>query len=575
MQLQLKPYHKNSFPIGGVLVRSSSVMDWLMAVQELNLTFDEVIIYPIPANTPNSIWGCIIIVLKNVNKHLAGKYEFFQVVSTNLFIAERAILYPAISLIEIQKLFAKGKHIFHPDFGLVELTCEFKPDELIIKPTLKSFYVSKPVAESFIPQKIGGFRIEPISPEDALKNLEDKVFPQKEAMKDKPLNILEKAQLLFYRQLFNKSNAGSNKKLVGKTKVGHGIERLLGKLFGNNGFCERMQEDFEELDRRNQKEVDKLLDLLMYNPEEALKYAIPLDNTGGVRGGDNGQLSLFKRWMHLSWAGNSSGGAVSGTVDLGDRYFDLQKQYMATAETLVNKKKYHDAAFVYMKLLKSPNRAAEVLETGKHYHDAATIYIKHTGNKRKAAECYERGNMTIEAIDIYKELKEDEKVGDLYLSISRKKEADIYYNKVADGYSEKNQFVKASLVYKNKIGSISEAQLVLLRGWQADKDAVNCLSSYFANIADTDELKKQIHHIYLYDRGTDNGEKFLYAIKHVYDKCVELSEPIREMAYEIIAANVIAKPSIVSELKFFNPNDKELMKDTLRYKVKNKKVVAR
>jgi tetratricopeptide (TPR) repeat protein len=572
MQLQIKPFYKNNFPIGGLLVRSSSVAGWLIAVQEMDLSWEDLDIYPIPAHTPQSIWGCLIITPQGIDKLSAGRHELFQVVSPNLFIAERAILYPAISSLEIQKLFTEGRHIYHPDFGLVALGEAFVPDELLVTPQLKTLSVTRPIAAAYIPRQVRSFRLERVSPEEVIKALEEKMFPKRETMKDRPLSIFEKGKLLFYRALFEQSNSKSGSKArIKKTKEWDGIEKLLTRLLKLNNLGERLQEDFEELDRRNQSEVDKLLDLLKNNPAEALKYAIPLNSTGGARGRYNGQLSLLKRWQELSWASMGNQGPSSGAVNLNDRYFDLQKQYLATAELLTNQEKYHDAAFIYMKLLNSPEQAAAVLEKGRYYHDAASIYIKHTGNKRKAAECYEKGKMTLEAIEIYKDLHEDEKVGDLYLTISRKKEADTYYIKVADNYTQKNQFVKASLIYKQKMGSIALAQEVLQLGWQKGRDAANCLSCYFSNIPDVEELRKQIDHIYTNDIGPDNGEQFLYAIKPIYTKRPELSVGIREIAYEIIAANVRTKPHIVSELKSFNPTDNVLMKDTLRYKFQQKK----
>ena len=44
------------------------------------------------------------------------------------------------------------------------------------------------------------------------------------------------------------------------------------------------------------------------------------------------------------------------------------------------------------------------------------------------------------------------------------------------------------------------------------------------------------------------------------------------MAYEIIAAQVKNNPSIITELRSFNKDDKLLLKDTLRFKVNVKKV---
>lgn len=58
-----------------------------------------------------------------------------------------------------------------------------------------------------------------------------------------------------------------------------------------------MQQDYEDLERRNQKLVDKFLDLLRNNPAEALKYAIPLDENGSVRGGNNSSFTLSRRWF--------------------------------------------------------------------------------------------------------------------------------------------------------------------------------------------------------------------------------------------------------------------------------------
>jgi hypothetical protein len=60
-----------------------------------------------------------------------------------------------------------------------------------------------------------------------------------------------------------------------------------------------LQQDFEELERRNQKHLDRLMKLFKNNPLEALKYKIPLDNEG-YQEGRMGQLTLSKRWMDFS-----------------------------------------------------------------------------------------------------------------------------------------------------------------------------------------------------------------------------------------------------------------------------------
>jgi hypothetical protein len=67
--------------------------------------------------------------------------------------------------------------------------------------------------------------------------------------------------------------------------------------------------------------------------------------------------------------------------------------------------------------LKNAHSAGNALETGEHYQEAASVYLKYANNKNKAAECFEKGSMTMDAIGLYKELNQDEKVGDLYITI--------------------------------------------------------------------------------------------------------------------------------------------------------------
>jgi hypothetical protein len=55
-------------------------------------------------------------------------------------------------------------------------------------------------------------------------------------------------------------------------------------------------------------------------------------------------------------------------------------------------------------------------------------------------------------------------------------------------------------------------------------------------------------------------------VKHEYKKDDAEHDPLKELAYEIIATQMVGDPSIVSELKAFNPWNKELSKDTLRFK---------
>jgi hypothetical protein len=577
MELKIKPHPKNLYPLEGFLIREASVKTWLMELQALNYTLQAIQVYIIPNTTANSVWGCFVITNKILVANEIGKHEACQKVSPHFFIPEKAAIYPSLKLVEIESLFQSGIHILHPEFGLVELTQELKLAISLTEPIMKSYFVTKPEASVFIPSDVKQFQVKPVSAEDLIKHLEEKVFPKKEDMKDEKLNVFEQTKLAFYNFLFKRNKQegkqGEGEKVVTeKTGLLSKFESMFQSFFKNEPkWMTKMQKDFEDLERRNQKQMDKLLDLLKNNPDEALKYAIPIDENGSVRGGEKSEFDLTRRWSDFSLFGNQTQGRGSGSIDLGDNFHVLRNQYNLTAQKLIEEKQYHKAAFVYMKLLKDNHSAASTLENAGFYQEAAVIYTKHCHNKQKAAECYEKGNMTNDAIELYKELNKFEKVGDLYASIRKQREADVYFEKVVDEYKERGQYIKASLIYKEKMHNATGGQQLLLQGWRTNKDAPNCLASYFANINDIKQLKTEIAAIYAHDLNNQNSEAFLQVIQNEYNKKNELSDYIKEMAYEVIAAQIPTNPLIVSEMKGFNKNDKELVKDALRFRVGKKK----
>jgi hypothetical protein len=569
MELKIIPSDKNIFPVKGLLIRNPSVVSWIKELQNLNYKLDELNLYPVPDVRANSVWGCLVVVCIDP-KSKAGKHELCQAVSPNLFIPEKSLLQPSLSIEELQRLFSTGVYIIHPEFGLAELTESLNFQELLDAFQPQSASITKPCASIPIPKTIRSFQIQALPPEEILKNMAENIFPRQEKMIDEPLNAYEKVKLGLYRTIFAKE-PGSTKETY-TTSLGSKLAAFFKKISKSDEKFKTLQQDFEHLEKRNQKHLDRLLDMLKNDPEEALKYAIPLDQQGSTRGSLTSKFELSKRWSDFSlfdFKGSSAGS--SGSVELGDNFGKLESQYKATAEDLIKRKQYQKAAFIYMKLLKDYAKAADVLEEGKLYQEAATIHMRYTKNKPKAAECYEKGNMTAEAIALYKEMNQHEKVGDLYLSISNTGEAFKHYYKVVDDYKSRGQFVKASILCKEKIKDIDATQSILLEGWKVNREAVSCLNHYFSNFPN-EQVGKEIGRFYRNDINEKNRERFLTVLQYQYKRQNTSADYIREIAYEIIAEHLTSNPSVVSELKVFNPDNKELMKDTLRFKFnKNQK----
>jgi len=568
MELKIEPTSKNKYPIGGILIQGSSVKDWLFEIQKMGLNLQSIKAYAIPNTIANSIWGCLLVCDIYKKQIDIGKNYYCQLVNTLFFIPENTILFPTISLQELEKLCKQNLHIMHPDFGLVELLQEIDWVTALKMPNLEEKEIAQPADSVFISHQIKSFQIKPIDPDNVLDNLEKKSFPKQEKFKDTSLNFLENIKLTLYKLLYVKDTVS---KLVTEKPLLGFFRKMISIFDKHNKWTDNFQEDFENLEHRNQKQLDRFLELMRKNPEEALKYAIPLDNNGTTRGGNNGAFDLSKRWFDFSLSSNQIRSSGNGNVLMADDTFtQLNKQYNQTAEELIKQKNYEKAAFVYLKLLKNNLMAAQTLENGKLYQEAAAVYIKYVNNKLKAAECYEKGSMTEEAIDLYKEMNNDEKVGDLYMSINMKKDAFMHYEKIVEKYKNSFQFVKASLIYKKKMSNQTAGQEMLLSGWRANKDAFNCLNNYFENITDIKQLGKEIQVVYSKDVMNTNCESFLKVIKYEYEKKNEIQGLIKLIAYEIIANQASKNASIINELCNFNRNDKQLIKDVMRYKVSKK-----
>jgi len=575
MELEIKPHRKNIFPLSGILVKGRSVVQWVKEIHRLGLAAENIHLYPIPDTTANSVWGCLILTDETIQHLPISQYERCQLVASVLFIPEHSVVNPLLCNDEFQKIFSNNRHILHPEFGLVGLSEELDIRSLIVAPEEKTVTVRKPSLPHPFTTRIRSYRVQPLPAEEEFRKMQDTFSATPKKINNQPLSIGEKAKLFFYKFIFSKKK-GDKEKIgpVEKTPVGKTLSKFFNSMFkGTDRISEKLQYDFEDLERRNQKAVDKLLDMLRDDPKEALKYAIPLDEAGASRdSGEPGKglFTMSQRWFDFSWSGNQSFGS-GGSVNLNDKYYELQRQYTQTAEQLIRNGMYHEAAFVYMKLLKNYIKAAETLELGGYFSEAASVYLHQCHLKQNAAHCYEKGNMTLQAIELYKELDQKEKVGDLYVKLNKPKEANVFYDHVVAEYEAKNQYVKASLICRDKMKETTRAQELLLTGWRNQRDAENCLNTYFGNFDDNNALKFAIKNTYESEVTQTNSEPFLDVMQKQFKDNQENRPMIREIAFEIVAKCIKANPAIALRLRNFNPQNTEFYKDALRFKLNRKK----
>ncbi len=576
MELKISPSHINQFPLGGFLIKGESAKQWLLDLQKLDFAMQDIQVYPIPGNTANSIWGCFVLPKGKLTPGSVGRHELCQRVDTYYFIPEKTSVQPFLSKGDKEKLFENNIHLSHPEFGTVKLSTAINFKSFLSKPEEKSWYIFEPSPSVKVPDSIRGFKVHSIPPEEAIKQLEEKIVPEKKKLEDKPLTTWEKGKFSLYKALFKKGVKSDG--TIGDTEKTDLMKRLESFFVKNadsdneNSWSNKMKKDFEDLDDRNQKTLDRLMNMFENDPEEALKYAIPLDHEGTTRGSANqGQWNLSQRRGDFSLFSISGPSSAGGSIDLGDGFHRLSDQYHKTARQLKEKGEYEKAAFVYLKLLKDNYLAASTLEEGRLYAEAATIYLKQLNNKERAAECYEKGNMIDQAIELYEELGKFEKVGDLYFNQNQLKEANESYDKAGEQMKSKGQYLEASRLYQTKMFDPIKCKTALLEGWRKNIQAYSCLKEYLEHFPENKKRMKEIELLYTEEVNDTNRESFLRIVQHEHSKNNELKEKMEEMAYQIIAQEISRKPAIVEQLRKFKLNDREIAKDTLRYRSKRKK----
>ncbi len=487
MLLAVKPYHKNVYPRGGILVSGSHVAGWLQKVQHMGLSLEQTDVYPIAGMTANTIWGCLLVPRRDRAWPAdIGSNLYCQCIQEKLFLPENSRLYPQLSPEELDKIFRDKPHLFHPETGWVELPEPVRWKDLLIRPDMTDRAIITPEETPFVPSRVFAFYKQSLPYEEVLENMEQELFPGK--MPDtRRLSLWEKIKLSLLRFLFGR------RRVEDPSSQGwfdRWLSRLVAKL--RSKWLDRLQASLDDLEERNNREVDKLLELFSKNPEEALKYAIPIDNEGLSRGSGSGTFKLLEFWGNGHQSG--SGG---GSVRLGRDHLNmLSQEYRSAANKLMINKDYRQAAFVCLRLLKDYRSAADALEKGGFHAEAASVYLKYLNNKEKAAACYEKGQMPLEAIQLYKDLGRNEKVGDLYLSIGKRKEARPWFEKVVEHYLTRFDYTRASLIKRDKLDEPEASQGLLLKGWRADKDPVNCLNLYFSAIDDPRQLEMAIKKMY-------------------------------------------------------------------------------
>jgi hypothetical protein len=337
---------------------------------------------------------------------------------------------------------------------------------------------------------------------------------------------------------------------------------------------ERVQRSMEDLQRRRESELDRLVRMMDENPDEGLQYAVPLNSEYMGRGGDNGWDSLSRGLPDFSLGGLGGGGG-GGSFTSPEHYQKLRERYMKQANLLLEKGDYRKAAYVYAHLLGDLHSAASVLEQGRYYREAAALYKDHLKNHLLAAQCLEKGGLLAEAAEEYREIKQHEKAGDLYRMLAHEEKAQSMYQLCVEQALAQQNYLEAARLQHDKQHHTAAAEESLLLGWNSMHPQENCLHRYIALRAEQEESPAHTAQR-LYQAGLKMQQEqiFLNQLRLIYQQAPPDSTDAalaQQLALRLISAQALdGKHAAVNQLQHFTQSDRLVQADASRYIVQNR-----
>ncbi len=582
MQVKLKYKIIENTLISGAFIKGEKAQDWLEEINfwnENDLDLSQISFYLIPKPNNSSEPLGLFAIFKSLNNLLIENIkEPYNILFDKLYIPFNSIIYPLVSEDEINRNLIWDIQVFNTVFGLVGFKISEKISltslinleypkldnwNLANHNTIKKVKLTKISVKDPTPEEV--FQLMKNKIEN--KNIKDILKDEKDSSSNQSLNNLKQGFLKNTLSLTQKFRDFLNNSSTNQSVSYQSTASILNK------FENWLENKIDNIESQRDKEIKHLMDLFEKDPNEALKYAISLNNPYLGRGEAKPIYKLFKGLTNFNLS-SLGGGDAQDYWNVDKYYYQLREKYLKMAEKEILDKNYTKAAYIHANLLGDFYSAANFLEQGKFYKEAAVLYKDHLKNISLASECLEKGNLTLDAIDLFKTLEKYEKVGDLYKQINLLEQSRIYYQKETDILVEEKHYLSASLILSNKLNEIEKAKNLLLKGWKSLEPSRSelCLQKYFDLILKNEpkDINNQIKN--LYSQITDNNQinSFLNSILIIKNE-IENQSTIIDLTYEIISKQAEKKnySNIYNLIKLF-PNDSMIKSDIGRFIKENK-----
>jgi len=468
---------------------SGDPVEWLAETARCRRQGCEVALYPVAASVADSRAVGVLIVLRRGMPQFRARVVPLGELMPGVHAPLDAVMSAGLLPNERDFLFPYSVHFFHPSLGLIgfEAKDELSPAKLLEMPRRResSWNLALPVTR-FSPTLLSIHVVEPEDPGTMLEEAAKRIGDQSGQPIHGKGGIVDKAAML-------------GMGLAGGTLLGAAwLIGGLAKAFKSNAVdgpgnipLERLREwaqkNWKHLAENRNREIDRLMKLMEENPDEGLRYALPLTGSGQSRGRAAPSWTLGRRSTLFS---QGHGGGAIDEWDLGNNArLKLERQYREAAKREIALGNHDRAAYIYGNLLADWNSAAKVLAEAGRHRDAVSIYIHKLNNRNAAAKCLEDAGLLLQAAVMFAECRQFEKAGDLHARLGNDAQAGELWQAAAAALSDP---MEKARVFSEKLEDHAAALEVLDACWKSGNRPDTALVAMFAILRKDDAVREGV-----------------------------------------------------------------------------------
>jgi tetratricopeptide (TPR) repeat protein len=481
--LRLRPSTRAAREADGWYVASPDPAAWLEAVSLLGARSASAVFRPLPASAADRRPAGALVTIEGPSPLRPGtaapaRLEPWTCVAGKLWMPCRARLEPEATEGEIRAFVAGECAILHPAVGLVEFRAEdaLRATDLLEAPP--------PQASDWARARDGrkpAPRLSSASPE-VVARIEVFMAESRSDIGTKPPDALppEPGEM---------KTPGRPPGWIGR-QVARGLHFLTGLAPGGAASPtwidrlrewsrSRLEQVGADLRSARDREIARLMKLLDSDPDNGLRFALPIGSGNDIRGFSAPGSSLGPRDTTFSLS-RLGGGHAADPWDLDWKtQNELTRRYRDLAVRELRLGRHRRAAYIFAELLGDLRAAADALCEGRHYREAAVLYRDRLRQPLQAAQCLEKGGLLVEAIALYETEGRWETAGDLYARLDRRDDAARAWRQAVSRHNDKGDPLSAGRLLEGKLAAPADALALWESTWPWSHQAGPCLDARF------------------------------------------------------------------------------------------------